>query len=85
MKQIKEKVLTIIEKLDFNEYLEEKSSCPECKEKSLIRHIQKEDQQKWKGRWYVEHCNGEECEYWNCGFLTKKYKPQKDEEYRKVK
>ena len=83
MKQIKEKVLAIIEKLDFNEYLEEKSSCPECKEKSLIRHIQKEDQQKWKGRWFVEHCSGE-CDYWNCGFLTKKYRPQKSDNYKKV-
>ena len=80
----KEKMLTIIEKLDFNEYLEEKSSCPKCKNESLTRHIQKEDQQKWKGRWFVEYCGEEECDYYNTGFLTKKYRPQKDEKYRKI-
>jgi len=82
--KIKERIIGIINQMDFSEYLEEKSTCPECKEKSLIRHIQKEPNQKWKGQWFVEHCSEEDCAYWNCGFLSKKYKPQSEGKYRHI-
>lgn len=70
--------------MDFSEYIEEKSICPECGKQSLVRHIRKEPSQKWAGRWYVEHCDDEDCTYWNCGFFTKKYKPKKPKDYRLV-
>ena len=82
--RVKERILAIIENIDFQEYIEEKSTCPECKRKSLIRHIRKEKQQSWRGRWFVEYCTDEGCEHWDCGFLTGRYKPRPDKEYRVI-
>jgi len=77
---IKEQVIALW-KIRFEEVLEEKCACPECKsKKSVSRHIVKEPDQKWAARWYVEYCMNDECPYWNCGFLPKKYKPK--EEYK---
>jgi len=74
------KVLAILGKMDFQEYLEEKIKCPECGvEKGLTRHVRKEPQQKSKGRWFVEFCS--HCDYWNCGFTPKRYKPSEDARY----
>jgi len=77
---IKEQVIALWE-TSFEEVLEEKCACPECKnQKSVSRRIIKEPDQKWAGRWYVEYCMNGECPYWDCGFLPKKYKPK--EEYK---
>lgn len=67
--KIKEQVLAIIERMDFSEYIEEKGRCPKCYKNTLVRHIQREQQQKRAGRWHVEYCTDEGCAYWNCGFL----------------
>lgn len=80
--KVKEKAMGIINRMDFSEYIEEKSKCPECEKQSLIRHIRKEPSQKWAGKWYVEYCTGEDCTYWDCGFLPKKYKPKAPSTYR---
>jgi len=80
--EIKEQVLVIIKNIEFSEYLEERDECPECHEQSLIRHIQKDEKQKWAGRWYIEYCE-EDCPYWDCGRLPKNYKPKSKEEYKR--
>jgi len=79
--EVKEHILAIIGKIDFEEYLEEKDSCPTCHEESLIRHISKEPAEKWTGKWFVEYCTEEGCPYWTCGFLPASYRPKKPEEY----
>lgn len=76
---IKEQVIALWKK-NFEEVLEEKCKCPECKQDTLIRHITKETSQKWAGRWFVEYCGEGDCPYWDCGFLGKGYKPK--EEYK---
>lgn len=71
------KLLAILGSMDFTEYMEEKTKCPKCgEEESLTRHIRKEPQQSWSERWFVEFCD--DCDYWNCGFTTKRFKPTKD-------
>lgn len=77
---VNEKVLAMLGKMDFQEYLEEKADCPECKHKdTLTRHVRREPQQKASGRWFVEFCS--ECEYWNCGFTGKRYKVSEGAKY----
>jgi len=67
--EIKEKVLNIIGRMDFSESLELKMDCPTCHGKgTVIRRITIEKQQKMKGKWFVEVCSNEECDYWNAGF-----------------
>jgi hypothetical protein len=67
---LKETVLGIVGRMNFEESLEVKMDCPKCKQKnSVIRRVIKEKQQNIKGRWYVEHCESETCDYWNAGFI----------------
>lgn len=75
---VKEQVIALW-KSRFEEVFEERCTCPTCKEKkALIRHIVKEPDQKWAGRWFVEYCENEECPYWDCGFLPKRYRKSKE-------
>jgi len=74
--RIKKQVIALWE-TRFEESLEERCNCPECKgKKCLSRRIVKEPEQKWAGRWYVEYCMNDECPYWDCGFLPKRYRPR---------
>ena len=73
---VNKKVLAILGSMDFQEYMEEKTKCPKCKEETLTRHIRKEPQQKWRGRWFVEFCDN--CDYWDCGFTPKRFKPSEN-------
>lgn len=66
---LKETVLGIIERMDFSECLEVKMNCPKCSGKGTVtRRITMEKQQKMKGKWYIETCSNEGCDYWNAGF-----------------
>ena len=70
----------------FEEVLEEKRNCPECKsKKTVIRHIVKEPQQKLYKRWFVEWCSESNCPHWTCGFLPRRYKPQSELEWKNEK
>jgi len=35
----------------------------------IVRHVSKELNQTREGRWFVEYCEGDKCDYWTCGFL----------------
>jgi len=68
--EIKERVLAILSQIDFSESQEVRLDCPKCHKKgSVIRRISMEKQQKMKGKWYVEHCEEDTCDYWDSGFL----------------
>jgi len=72
----KKDLVTMIKKMEFEESYEIINKCPKCGGK-VIRHVRKENQQSWAGRWYVEYCSeNDECDYFNTGFTSKNYNPR---------
>jgi len=62
--------------IQFEESYEIKGKCPKpnCGGE-VIRHISKEHQQGWGGRWFIEYCTESDCDYISCGFTPANYKP----------
>lgn len=55
--------------MEFEESVEVKHDCPKCgKKNTVIRRIAKEPNQNMVGRWYVEYCDDNDCDFWSCGF-----------------
>ena len=70
--KVKEQVLELISRMNFEETLEERRDCPQCKgKKTVIRQISVELKEKKMGAWFIEHCSEESCSYWHCGFVGK--------------